>query len=177
MSFDIDWSDPNAVAARLHELEQLYARKLAEQQELHAQLEYLRRLLAHASGVSRGRMQPATTAPVAGDRQQRRRRAAPAQDRAVQALEQASADLGGTALGPTSLYKYMLEKGLDAPKDAGLLGTNLHDAWRAGRIMRAPNGVYTPLDGTGRSEWDRPLTDYYYAGEMGFPVPAPPHRA
>jgi hypothetical protein len=41
----------------------------------------------------------------------------------------------------------------------------------------SPNGVYTPLDGTGRSEWDRPLTDYYYAGEMGFPVPASPNGA
>ena len=66
----------------------------------------------------------------------------------------------------------MLEKGLEAPKDAGLLGTNLHDAWKAGRIMRAPNGVYTPLDGSGNLEWDRPLTDYYYAAEMGFPIPS-----
>ena len=66
----------------------------------------------------------------------------------------------------------MCEKALDAPKDAGLLWTNLHDAWRSGRIMRAPNGVYTPLGGTGRRGWDRPLTDYYYAAEMGFPVPS-----
>jgi hypothetical protein len=174
MSFDIDWSDPSAIAAKLHELEQLYEQKLAEQQALNAQLEYLRRLLAHASGVSRGRIQPSPAVSHQALDQNRRRRAAPAQDRAVQALEQASAELGGSALGPTSLYKYMREKGLDAPKDAGLLGTNLHDAWRAGRIMRAPNGVYTPLDGTGRSEWDRPLTDYYYAAEMGFPVPSGP---
>jgi hypothetical protein len=177
MSFDIDWSDPDAVAAQLHGLEELYEQKLAEQQALNAQLEYLRRLLAHASGVSRGRLQPSSATPHPALDPNRRRRAAPAQDRAVQALEQASAELGGTALGPTSLYKYMVEKGLEAPKDAGLLGTNLHDAWRAGRIMRARNGVYTPLDGTGRSEWDRPLTDYYYAAEMGFPVPSGPPRA
>jgi hypothetical protein len=37
--------------------------------------------------------------------------------------------------------------------------------------MRAPNGVYTPLDGSGKTEWDRPLTDYYYAAEQGFPIP------
>jgi hypothetical protein len=90
----------------------------------------------------------------------------------VQALEQAANALGGTAVGPTSLYKFMVERGLEVPKDAGLLGTNLWDAWKAGRIMRAPNGVYTPLDGSGNSEWDRPLTDYYYAAEQGFPIPA-----
>jgi hypothetical protein len=65
----------------------------------------------------------------------------------------------------------MTERGMDVPKDAGVLGTNLWDAWKAGRIMRAPNGVYTPLDGSGSTEWDRPLTDYYYAAERGFPVP------
>jgi hypothetical protein len=174
MPFEIDFSDPKAVAERLPELERLYEEKLAEQQSLNAVVEYLRRLLAHASGVSRGRIQPNPPAPHPALVSGQRRRAAPAQERAVRALEQASAELGGSALGPTSLFKYMLEKGLDAPKDAGLLGTNLHDAWQAGRIMRAPNGVYTPLDGTGRREWDRPLTDYYYAAEMGFPVPARP---
>jgi hypothetical protein len=61
---------------------------------------------------------------------------------------------------------------LDAPKDAGLLGVNLWDAWKAERIMKAPSNVYPPLDGTGRTEWDRPLTDYYYAGELGMPVPS-----
>jgi hypothetical protein len=40
---------------------------------------------------------------------------------------------------------------------------------RSGRIMRAPNGVYTPLDGSGKTEWDRPLTDY--AAEQGCPIP------
>jgi len=69
----------------------------------------------------------------------------------VQALELASRALGGTAVGPTSLYRFMEERGIDVPKDAGLLGTNLWDAWKAGRIMRAaPNGVYTPLDGSGK---------------------------
>jgi hypothetical protein len=74
-------------------------------------------------------------------------------------------------MGPTSLYKFMIANKLDAPKDAGVLGANLWDAWKAGRIMRAPNGVYTPLDGTGRIEWDRPLADYYYAAEQGLPTP------
>lgn len=175
MTLNVDISNPTSVAAQLPELEKLYEQKLKEQQALNGVLEYLRRLLGHASGVSRGPGAPIAKAsashPVEG---QRRRRAAPAQERAVRALEQASAELGGSALGPTSLYKFMLERRLEAPKDAGLLGTNLHDAWQAGRVMRAPNGVYTPLDGTGRREWDRPLTDYFYAAEIGFPIPAGP---
>jgi hypothetical protein len=171
MAFNIDLSNPEELAAKLPELQRIYEGALEQQGELNEYIEYLRRLLAHASGVSRGRLQPATHISVGAVAEQPRRRAAPAQDRAVQALEQASAELGGSALGPTSLYKYMMEREMDAPKDAGLLGTNLHDAWKAGRIMRAPNGVYTPLDGTGRLEWDRPLTDYFYAAEMGFPLP------
>jgi len=48
----------------------------------------------------------------------------------------------------------MVENGMDVPKDATVLGTNLWDAWQAGRIRRAPNGVYLPLDHTGRTEVD-----------------------
>lgn len=59
----------------------------------------------------------------------------------------------------------MTEHHMNAPTNAAALGTNL-----CGRIMRASNGVYTPLDGSGKTEWDRPLT-YYYAAEQGFPIP------
>ena len=43
----------------------------------------------------------------------------------MQALEQATAALGGNGLGPTSLYKFMDERGMEVPKDASVLGTNL----------------------------------------------------
>lgn len=150
----------------------LYEQKLREQTELNQHVELLRRLVGHASAVSRGRIHVAEQHHNGADEEPRRRRAAPAQERAIKALEEASSALGGTAVGPTSLYKFMVEQGMEVPKDSGALGTNLWDAWRAGRIMRAPNGVYTPLDGSGKTEWDRPLTDYYYAAEQGFPIPA-----
>ena len=60
---------------------------------------------------------------------------------------------------------------METPKDAALLGTTYGTRGRLADIMRAPNGVYTPLDGSGKTEWDRPLTDYYYAAEQGFPIP------
>jgi len=163
----IDLSDPEDVATKMPELRCLYEEKLQEQKALNEQVELLRRLVGGAVGILWDASQVPAAAQVESSTQVRRRRAAPAQERAVRALQEA-----GTAMGPTSLYKFMLAKGVDVPKDANVLGANLWDAWKAGRIMRAPNGVYTPLDGTGRTEWDRPLTDYYYAAEQGFPCPA-----
>lgn len=172
MRFDFDIRDPQAIAAHLSELRALLAAKLAERERMTADIEHLRDLIQLGGGLSRGTGQ--RVPPESGGA--RRRRASPAQDRAVQALEQASAALAGTAVGPTSLYKYMVEHGMDVPKDATVLGTNLWDAWRAGRIRRAPNGVYLPLDNTGRTEVEYPLTDYYYAAEQGLPVPSQPVR-
>lgn len=170
MNFKIDLSNPAEVAAKMPELQRLFEAKLREQKTLNEQVELLRRLVEQAGAISRGGVQAHRHAQP-GPHDVRRRRASPAQDRAVQALEQAAAALGGNGLGPTSLYRFMKEQGMKVPRDASVLGTNLWDAWRAGRIMRAPNGVYTPLDGSGQTEWDRPLTDYYYAAERGFPIP------
>ena len=76
-------------------------------------------------------------------------------------------------MSPTgSLYNFMKEQGMETPKDAAVLGTNLWDAWKARRVVRQPNGVYTPLDGSGKTGNGRRLpTDYYYAAEQGFPIP------
>ena len=80
-------------------------------------------------------------------------------------------------MGPTSLFKFMVAKGMDAPKDANALGSNLWSAWKAGRIMKAPNGVYTLLDDSGRTEHDHPINDYDEVGAQGFPTPSPAQYA
>ena len=172
MSFRFDTSDPHEVASHLPKLRAALAAKQAERDRVNEDIRRLEEHILIGEGLSRrsGR------SSVARSERPRRRRASPAQDRAVDALEQASDALAGTAVGPTSLYKYMVDHRLDAPKDATVLGTNLWDAWRAGRIMRAPNGVYLPLDNTGRTEVDYPLTDYYYAVEQGLSGPARPGR-
>jgi hypothetical protein len=172
MDLNVDLSNPEEVEAKMPQLRALYEQKLGEQQELNRQLELLRRLLGLADGLSRARVHTSTDAHRRQPAEQRRRRPSPAQDRAVNALEHAHRSFGGSAFGPTSLYKFMLEHNMDTPKDATVLGSNLWDAWKAGRIMRAPNGVYIPLDGSGKTEWEWPLTDYYYAAEQGFPIPS-----
>ena len=173
MDLGFDARDPQAVASHLAELRDLLASKLTEHEQLTTTIEELRQLITIGGGLSRagGR----STTPESGG--VRRRRASPAQDRAVHALKLASEALAGTAVGPTSLYRYMVENGMDVPKDATALGTNLWDAWQAGRIRRAPNGVYLPLDHTGQTEVGYPLTDYYYAAEQGLPLPTKPSGA
>jgi hypothetical protein len=155
----IDLSNPAEVAERMPEIERLYEEKMRERDLLNKQIELLSRLIGAAVAPSDAEITPGSSAA-------RRRRAAPAQERAVSALEMAR-----FPMSPVSLHKFMLEKGLDAPKESSLLGVNLYDAWKAGRVMRAPNGVYAPLDGTGKTTVDRPLADYYYAAEHGFPTP------
>jgi len=142
-------------------LRRLYAKRVQERDNLDSEIQLLVRLIGSGAAVGVG------ASISESGRKPRRRRVAPSQERAVRALEAA----GGLAMSPTSLYKFMLANNLDTPKDANLLAVNLWDAWKAGRVMKAPNGVYTPLDGTGRTEWDRPLTDYYYAAELGLPTP------
>jgi hypothetical protein len=172
MSFDAYIGDLRGLSSHLLELRAALSAKQAERDQINEEIRRLEELILTAEGVSRRNGRTSTTRSD----QPRRRRASPAQDRAVEALKRASAALAGTAVGPTSLHKYMLENGLEAPKDATALGTNLWDAWRAGRIRRAPNSVYLPLDNTGRTEVDYPLTDYYYAIEQGMSGPARPGR-
>jgi len=162
----IDLADPADIRAKKPEIKRLYAEKrrelkLAVEQlrALQDQVDLLARLVGETASSPRMRIPHIT--PRAGQN-------APAQDRAVAALERAA-----RPMGPTTLHKFMLAQGLDAPKDANTLGSNLWQAWKAGRIMKAPNGVYTPLDGSGRTEWDRPLTDYDDAADKGLPTPPP----
>src|SRR5271155_972422 len=113
MDFKVDLSNAEEVAAKMPQLLALYEEKLHEQKALNQQVELLRRLVGHASGISRGVIQ--TNEQTRGKQPEppRRRRAAPAQDRAVRALERAASALGGTAVGPTSLYKFMKEQGME----------------------------------------------------------------
>lgn len=163
--FMLDLADPADIRAKKADIRRLYVEKRREMKAMGAELKALKQqvdLLARLIG------EPDTKEQVEKSRANRAGQNAPGQDRAVAALERA-----GRPMGPTSLHKFMLAEGLDAPKDANILGSNLWQAWKAERVMKAPNGVYTPLDGSGRTEWDRPLTDYDWAAENMPDAPAP----
>lgn len=162
--FPLNVLDPKDVEAKMPQLRELLAAKRQELNALREQVTFLARIVGpeaqadprggHIARVSGG-----------GSVRVRGRKVAPAQDRAVEALERA-----GRPMGPTSLFKFMLAEGGDnMPGDANVLGSNLYAAAKAGRIVKAPNGVYAPLGFPA----DRPLTDYDFAAENGFPVPAP----
>lgn len=157
--FPIDLADPEDIRAKMPEIKRLYAEKRQELKALSEQIDLLARLVGDPRSMT-------TRAPARAAIRGRAGQNAPGQDRAVAALAKV-----GQPIGPTSLYRYMVENEMDAPKDANTLGSNLWSAWKAGRIMKAPNGVYTPLDGTGRTEHDQPLTDYYEAERKGMNVP------
>jgi hypothetical protein len=163
MAISIDLTDPDDIRAKLPEIRRLYDEKRLELDTLTGQIELLGRLLGEkpigkpGSSVSRSRKSRSPS---------RAGQNAPGQERAVRALEAAK-----LPAGPTSLYRFMVEKGLDAPKDANALGSNLWSAWKAHKIMKAPNGVYSLLDGSGRFEHDQPITDYLLAAQQGMPVP------
>jgi hypothetical protein len=161
----INLADPADIRAKRAEIKRLYSEKRKELKAATESLKALQEqvdLLARLTGDAAGkRLSVIPSVNRAGQN-------APGQDRAVAALERAK-----RPMGPTSLHKFMLAEGMDAPKDANTLGSNLWQAWKAGRIMKAPNGVYTPLDGSGQTEWDRPLTDYDWAAENMPEAPQP----
>lgn len=167
--FQIDLENPAEIRAKMPDIRRLYDEKRTALEGLTAQVELLGRLVGE-------QQPPPSQTPTAGApttsspkpaKASKAGQYAPGQDRAVKALEHAN-----RPMGPTSLFKYMEANGMDLPKNPNALGSNLWSAWKAGRIMRAPNGVYTPLDGSGRTEWDRPLTDYDYAASQGMPTPS-----
>ncbi len=71
-------------------------------------------------------------------------------------------------MGPASLFRFMEAQGMDRPKSVAALNAILWAAAKAGRVVKAPNGVYAPPG----FPTDRPLTDYDEAARKGFPVPA-----
>lgn len=161
--FPINVLDPKDVAAKMPAMKELLDAKRQELEALAEQVAFLERIVgteprpAKRSGIA---MVSGGGRVVAHGS-----KAAPAQDRAVHALEKV-----GRPMGPTSLYEYMVAEGMDVPDNPNTLGANLWAAARAGRIVKAPNGVYALL---GAPE-GQPLTDYDAAAANGFPVPARP---
>lgn len=157
--FPINVLDPKDVAAKMPAMKELLDAKRQELEGLTEQVAFLERIVGTEAKPAKRSFSMHSGATVKGGK------AAPAQDRAVQALEKV-----GRPMGPTSLFEYMVAEGMDVPDNPNTLGANLWAAARAGRIVKAPNGVYALL---GAPE-GQPLTDYDAAAANGFPVPARP---
>lgn len=162
----IDLTDPKDIAAKMPLIRQLFSEKSGElearKQELEAlkvQVDLLARLVGPQRGSGVARVSGGGSFMVKGGRGGQ---SSPGQDRAIRALEKA-----GRPMGPTSLYRFMLAEGMDAPVNANALGANLWSAAKAGRVVKTPNGMYAPV-GTAT---DRPPTDSDEAACKGFPTP------
>jgi len=164
----VNLADPKDIKAKMPEIRHLLAKASQELEDLQEQVAVLARIVGEAASSPT----TARTNPVPGQDQKQssvqkapkaRRRAAPAQERAVQALGKA-----GRPMGPASLFRFMESEGMDMPTDVNALNASLWAAAKSGRLVKTVNGLYG-LPGT---PTDRPLTDYDVAAANGMPVPA-----
>src|ERR1035441_8234849 len=142
--FPVNLADPQDIQDKLPQIQKLLDAKRNELEALSAQVDLLTRIVGATPQARRQ-----SGSEVIATAMLRARKAAPAQDRAVGALERA-----GRPMGPSSLYKFMVAEGMEVPDNPNTLGSNLYSAAKAGRIVKAPNGVYAPLGAPS----DRPLT-------------------
>jgi len=165
----VNLADPKDIRAKMPEIKKLLANARQELEALKEQVEMLTRIVGEPSASAEVAVSQdsAGSAPAVQDRKTPKRprppKAAPSQERALRALEKA-----GRPMGPASLFRFMEAEGMDRPQSLGALNAVLWAASKAGRIVKAPNGVYAPPGFPS----DRPLTDYDEAARKGMPVPA-----
>jgi hypothetical protein len=165
----VNLADPKDIRAKMPEIKRILAAARQELDALKEQVEVLTRIVGEpsASAEVAESGSGSDSAPTASDQKAPKRprpqKAAPSQERAVRALERA-----GRPMGPASLYRFMEAEGMDRPQSVSALNAVLWAASKAGRVVKAPNGVYAPPG----FPTDRPLTDYDEAAQKGFPVPA-----
>jgi hypothetical protein len=164
----VNLADPKDIRAKMPQITKLLADARQEFEALKEQVEMLTRIVGEPSGSAQvpGSGGSSGSVPTALDRKAPRRprpqKAAPSQERALRALEKA-----GRPMGPASLFRFMEAEGMDRPQSVSALNAVLWAASKAGRIVKAPNGVYAPPG----FPTDRPLTDYDEAARKGMPVP------
>lgn len=162
----VNLADPKDIRAKMPDIKKLLANAKQELDALKEQVEMLTRIVGEepAAPVS-VEVSGGGSATVSGRKTPKPKgspKAAPAQDRAIRALERA-----GRPMGPASLFRFMEAEGIEMPATLNRLNATLWAAAKAGRVVKAPNGVYAPLG----TPTDRPLTNYDAARANGMPVP------
>lgn len=165
----VNLADPKDIRAKMPEIKRILAAARQELDALKEQVEVLTRIVGEPAASAQVAVSGggAGVVPTAQGRKAPKRprpqKAAPSQERALRALEKA-----GRPMGPASLFRFMEAEGMDRPQSVTALNAVLWAASKAGRIVKAPNGVYAPPG----FPTDRPLTDYDAAAANGMPVPA-----
>jgi hypothetical protein len=132
-ALSVNLDDLQDIREKLPRIRQRRAEKQRELEALQAEVHWWS---AQADSLA-ARIREQAPSPVPADTPPQR--AAPAQERAIKALEKA-----GRPMGPSALYRFMVGEGLDA-KNANAVGANLWAAAKAGRIKQNPDGAYVPL--------------------------------
>lgn len=154
----IDIANPEDIRRKLPQVRALYNAKHKEFDQLAAQLEGLKHLIESLTAIVG---QPATSpAPPVPTPRVSANGKAPAREAAIEALRRA-----GQPMGPTALYRFMGESGMDVPANSNALGASLWTAARAGQIVKTGDGRYAM----------RPITDYSELADTSFSAPAGVH--
>jgi hypothetical protein len=141
--FSVNLADPKEVRAKMPEIKGLLAQARQELRALEDQVEMLSRIVGERPSTSAA----AASGSKSGSRsrktsKRRPQKAAPSQEKAVQALERA-----GRPMGPAELFHFMEQEGIETPSNVSALNALLWAASKAGRVEKAPNNAYAPPGG------------------------------
>lgn len=136
-TLSVDLDDPQDIREKLPRVRERHAEKQRELEALQAEV----RWWSHQADSLAERIGEKSSAPASTDAPLQR--AAPAQERAIMALEKAD-----RPMGPSALYRFMVGEGLEA-KNPNAVGANLWAAAKANRVKRTPDGRYVPLSWKG----------------------------
>jgi hypothetical protein len=166
----VNLGSPKDVVSKMPQIKEALAEARPELDDLKEYVELLTRLVGEgppasaptAASKRRSTKGRAATAPT---KQGRTRKAAPAQEQAVQALRRA-----GRSMGPADLFRFMEAEGLETPVSVGRLNAILWAAAKAGRVVKQPDSTYAlhpstqlpgpPLNGSSTATQVSPQTQY-----------------
>ena len=140
----VNLADPKDIRAKMPDIKKLLASAKQELDALKEQVEMLTRIVGEepvapvSVEVSGGGS--ATASGLKVPKAKGSPKAAPAQDRAIRALERA-----GRPMGPASLFRFMEAEGIEMPATLNRLNATLWAAAKAGRVVNHPTACMPRL--------------------------------
>jgi hypothetical protein len=144
-NLSINLADPQEVRAKMPEIKGLLADARQELRTLEDQVELLARIVGEKASVSAATATSGGRSTSGRGRKTSKRRvqkAAPSQERAIEALQRA-----GRPMGPADLFRFMEAEGFKKPASVSALNALLWAASKAGRVVKGADNTYTPSGG------------------------------